>query len=615
MTNFNFYEPRVESTDFAFGAKSSLIEGSWKAEIAPDASLQAQQGHAGDLSADIHGLSSSFTGLYDKDVWRGKSIKTCLCSEDATSTYTKIQGEWQVRAVSSLYKKGIVWQNGKKIKVEKLSILSDLSSYRDLFCILAGEGTPVFTEKIGSADSATPFRDFYTLLATEATRTQGHIFTLNYVSAWPRRIFRECFSEKGSTSVTTMCGVFKTKSATVQSPFCFPWDKARHPEFIWPVPITIPSIPDGFHASTDLHIQCVLPDPIWSPISFNIGLANICAQVLRPLTFAQVIIVTHDLWIKLLSDSTMIPCLSANLEIDRDSWGWKWNAALAERQDSLIETQQEVEISIDNHTWKGIVESYKGTRELGNRAYSIGGRSLAAELTSPYAAARSRNETSNSTFMQLVEAEVAATGWTIIWNTVTDWSVPANTLSYSNLTPMAAIMHLAETVGCIVQAHTSDKTITISPKYMEAPWNLDSYTPDISLPLTPILSEGVAWVPKPLMNGVWVSGTTTTGKRVKVKRTGTDASPSAEMVVNPLITAEVAAIQRGRQVLSATGKRRNVDLQMPVLPEIGILAPGQVIEVLDTIAWKGYIDSVKINASMTGGVYQSISIEHVTEVF
>ena len=84
------------------------------------------------------------------------------------------------------------------------------------------------------------------------------------------------------------------------------------------------------------------------------------------------------------------------------------------------------------------------------------------------------------------------------------------------------------------------------------------------------------------------------------------------MVIDPLITDTIASIQKGKQVLAATGKRRQIQLNTPLIPQIGVVFPGQILELVESTPWKGYIDSVAI-AATHGNVMQTIGIEHVQE--
>jgi hypothetical protein len=83
------------------------------------------------------------------------------------------------------------------------------------------------------------------------------------------------------------------------------------------------------------------------------------------------------------------------------------------------------------------------------------------------------------------------------------------------------------------------------------------------------------------------------------------------MVVDPLITHIDAARERGRQILCAGGKRADVTLTLPLSADIGLIKPGQLVEVLDP-AFRGYVDAVSINARRVD-VIQTVTLERVDQ--
>jgi hypothetical protein len=80
-------------------------------------------------------------------------------------------------------------------------------------------------------------------------------------------------------------------------------------------------------------------------------------------------------------------------------------------------------------------------------------------------------------------------------------------------------------------------------------------------------------------------------------------------VVDPLITHADAVRQRGRAVISDTGRIANVTLRLPVLSETGIIRPGTMVEYTDgPVERKGLTRSVALDVSMPT-IYQTIEVE------
>ena len=610
--NFNFDGTSpAPSLAFEFGEVPTLITGAIAASSMLRMVCNGREGAQGKLASTSEVPSASFLGEYDEKRTQELLSPVNASFSQAKESRTKVCLDWEPHcSIRKNVNTPLV--DAKRVHTKVCAVIDGFRSTRLFYDCVHTEGTIARFWTTANSASGTPFRENIPLYWGKATAAQMYL-QLDYVSAWPRRsILRHTYSNALPVS-KYYCEPFNDAATRILSGTCNSWEEAQLPPFIWPIPIPpVPPQPDDrFYGDTNLNLKCALP--AWSPICFNIGATNVCDQAYWLFVVPKVVIVTHDLWVKLISDDTIIPCLSVSLSLDRDSWGWGWTAQLNTQRSDLINTQQTVEINIDGHRWKGIVEQYSGSRQFGQTAYSIGGRSLAAELTSPYTAPRSRNETSARTFKQLIEDELYLTGWTVDWSPlITDWTIPGGLFSYSDKTPMSAIIQIAQAIGCTVQADPSLKVLHISPKYKCTPWAIASASPDALIPLGVIVNEGITWEPRTLMKGVWVSGTTH-GQRVNVYRDGTDGAPYAPMVVDPLITEVAAGIQRGTQELSATGRRRNIDLTFPLIPEIGVVPPGYVVEVSDTNTWRGFVDSVKIDANLQSGVSQAVSIEHIQE--
>jgi len=595
------------------GGSAEPVEGSFIAETHIDLNVDLTTGTKGVLTDNIIPIEANFSGWYDDNVWRGKTTSINSSFERAIIRKKENCFTWYIPYTERLKHYCEIWNNSKKFTVSTNNIFKTIKKQRIFTCLISEKGESKFSITSASTDSAIPYRlrrEFY----FEKASSESLILTAPYILCWPRRKFHCTEFVNADRKEYSKEFLYNSKAKTYHYTNCNNFEDTKLPLFIWPIPESlIEPIDEKFYGSTDLDLKCILPNPIWAPIGFNLGLDDICNQSFRPLDKVKVIIMTHDLWIKLISDGTYIPCNSISLSIDRDSWGWSWSANLSKRQENLINTQQYVEINIDGYRWKGIVEKYSGNESFNSKSYTIGGRSLSAFLTSPYTSMHSRNELNSRTMKQLVEDEVEGSGWTINWDSsIIDWTVPGGVFSYSNKTTISAIMSIIQSIDCTLQSDMYNYILHVIPKYKVAPWNLDSITPDKIISVDYAIHEGITWEPKELMNGVWVSGVTQ-GIRVKVYRDGTDGSPFHPMIIDPLITHVSAGIQRGQSILSSTGKRRNVSLTFPIINSIGILKPCDIIEVTDSTPWRGYIDSIQISGNLYS-VYQTVTIEDIQEV-
>ncbi len=596
------------------------ITGTISAMARPVATFTGQTGTQGTLDAATPLPTAVFTGDYNSDVFRGLVKTINHHAQAGNACRVDVAVDWQ-SSDPCRPEQQIVWQDCTGIGANVPIPLRDLLPLKEIRPINWTPATAI------SNRAGTKFALCYPLHQSRAvfwqkTSARKNRVADNFVLCWP--VHRLECADWQATKRRDLSRSGRFQDATRQNQInCTGWQDTQPPPFVWPIPIEIgpPEPPrELYWGDPELNLKCLLPEPIWGGVIFNIGAADICQQAL-PVGWLppgviprRVIILTHDLWIKLLSDNNLLPCTNIDLSIDRDTWGWSWGANLKERRPELLTAQHEVEINVDGYLWRGIIETMSGGRahvKNGGTGYKIGGRSLAATLSTPYTAPRNRTETNARTAIQLAEAELANTGWTLDWQAL-DWLINAGCFSYSDLTPIGAIKKIAESIDAIIMAHPVNPTLTVRPRYAVAPWALAGATPEVTIPADILRSESVTFRSPALMRGVWVSGQSQ-GVRTRVYRTGSDGAPYAQMLVDPLITTTAAARERGRSVLAGTGRRRDVTLPMLLVPEIGILTPGQIAEITEPdTPWRGYIDAVSINATRAT-VTQTATLEHILE--
>ena len=89
----------------------------------------------------------------------------------------------------------------------------------------------------------------------------------------------------------------------------------------------------------------------------------------------------------------------------------------------------------------------------------------------------------------------------------------------------------------------------------------------------------------------------------------------APEVVDPLITHADAARQRGRAVLSDTGRIATVTLRLPVLAETGIIKPGSFVRYTEGgTTHMGLTRGVSVAVGMPA-TYQTLTLETHVEPF
>jgi hypothetical protein len=343
-------------------------------------------------------------------------------------------------------------------------------------------------------------------------------------------------------------------------------------------------------------------DPYWyKPHSWDIARPNI----------QKVYFVMNTVSLTRLVDSVPIPVSALSIGTDRDSWAWTLNATLVSKADlDLVRPSGgapvEVEAAINGLTWRFAVEEYGEEIRWGQRAYTVTGRSLSAYLADPYSAPRDGLQTAQRTAQQLAEEELTDTGFTLVWS-LPEWLVPGGVWSYQGLTPIGAIAQIAAAAGGTVQSHPSAQQLIIAPWYSAMPWSWGGVAVDAVVPATMIDGRRSRFEPRPAYTGVYCRGQQQ-GVTCFVRRIGTDGSRLAGQQVGSLITATEPGLALGKKILADSGARSIETLNLPLLDNPGLLAPGTLIEAQDTDeTWRGQVIRTNIAAARPA-VNQAIDV-------
>jgi|GEM_PF-334627 len=345
----------------------------------------------------------------------------------------------------------------------------------------------------------------------------------------------------------------------------------------------------------------------------------------------RVHVVLNSVSVVRLPDRTPIAVDTVDLSSNVESAYWTLRMTLADPAHvallrPTVDGPAQVEIEMNGYVWTAIIEGHEGSREFANQGVTVIGRSRTAVLDDPYAPRRSATEPEIRTALQLAEAELANTGFTLDWSGV-DWLVPGGAWYYQDLTPMAVLQRIAAARGAVIQSHPSELELRVRSRYPTSPWAWNSTVADIVLPASWIASESARLQSRPLYDAVIVSGEQQ-GVLGRITRAGSAGETFAQQVVDQLITHADVAAERGRVVLGDRGEQELVDMRIPlfVQGEItgggpGLYTPLQLIEVQDVAeTWKGLGVGVTISARRGGtgsaglDIWQNVSIErHLTD--
>jgi len=298
------------------------------------------------------------------------------------------------------------------------------------------------------------------------------------------------------------------------------------------------------------------------------------------------------------------------ISADRDTFSWQLTCEIRNKGSlDLIKPDatgyKELAVIINGHRFEFFVPKYSASRKINgdklDQAWRITGYSRSQYLGAPYAQKRTRSITS-TTAVQAATGELLGTDFTLDWYTalLPDWSMPNNSFSYQDLTPIEVIKRLATTAGGIVLADPVSNILYVRPRYLVSAWQLLGADMDRSIYESQILSESMDSTEQPLFNSVVVSGEAE-GVALTVNRLGTAGDNPAPDITDGWLTALEANKSRGAAILSSSGKRQTYSLDLAI-PEgsgqPGLLIPGLTVAVLHddpALNYRAYVDSLDIS--------------------
>ena len=295
-------------------------------------------------------------------------------------------------------------------------------------------------------------------------------------------------------------------------------------------------------------------------------------------------IVSNTFEMRRASDNEPIECSAFNASIDVDSWGWSWSASIPAALQSLIEPENgdpvEVIVTLNGFELRLMVERMSRERKFPDAWLSISGRGRSAWLAEPYDMRRAYdNEGAARTANQLAEDALTVNGvpigWAVDWQ-IDDWLVPAGAWHHQGAY-IDAVTRIAEAAGAYVQADDTDKVLHVLPRYPAMPRDWGGLDVDVAIPEDVCETESVEWLDKADYNAVWVVGGAD-GRKDKIVLTGSAGDRPAQTVVDDLMTDSDVTRQRGIRVLADTGRQAIVTLRLPIMPAVGVVKVGDVVD-------------------------------------
>ncbi|PHI35984.1 hypothetical protein CBQ28_17120 [Pseudoalteromonas sp. GCY] len=316
-----------------------------------------------------------------------------------------------------------------------------------------------------------------------------------------------------------------------------------------------------------------------------------------------------------LSDDLKILINSINITWQRGQFAATGNIKFCSRIDMERAIGQQLKLVINGYEFVVICEQPSTSNRFANNSYSASIRSRFAELAAPYQRERNYVNTVDKTLAGIMTDILENTGWTLD-NKMIDYPIPEGAFSYRGLTPAAALLKVASSIGAILDINDTIKTVSVVPEWPVNPWSTEQATPDVILNDALILEHNTRDTIQPEHNVVFVRGEQQ-GVACKIKRQNTPATDYARDIVDNLITDVQAARQRGTCELARSGNKRTATIRTKLKADLPPIRPGMLLGVrFEDELYKATVDSLAISASISnqGAIMVNQTIQAVRNV-
>lgn len=321
-------------------------------------------------------------------------------------------------------------------------------------------------------------------------------------------------------------------------------------------------------------------------------------------------------------DGQPLELLSA--EITADTGGYCWQASLklppsefaklglpaADRSRPPL-----IDITLNGDTWRIMAEQYSDNRSFGHKTYTVTGRSITALTGADYAPVNQGMVSGSLYARQIADRQLQHSGIRIADWQAADWLVPANVYALTDKTPMGVITEIAAAAGAFVETHPHLPQISVKPLWPVAAWRLAQAVPQVSVPVSAVLSVSGSIRVSALCKGVFVGATHSQGVMTDVRREGSNGHPRAPLHSHALYATQKPCRAAAIALLSATGTHKTETVKLPLMPKYGLHRAelGQVWRFEEAEgAWQGVITGIGIRADIENGapvLHQTLTVD------
>ncbi|MBH0026272.1 hypothetical protein I6F53_04655 [Pseudoalteromonas sp. SWN29] len=314
-------------------------------------------------------------------------------------------------------------------------------------------------------------------------------------------------------------------------------------------------------------------------------------------------------------DDVKILISSVNYSVSRSQFSATGNLKFCSRIDFERALGQELKVSINGYDFYVICEQPSTANRFANSSYSASCRGRFALLSAPYARATNYANPTAKTLAGIMSDILVNTGWSLD-NKMIDYPIPTGAFTYTDLTPAAALLSVAKSVGAMLDIDSANKTVSVIPAWPVMPWDTENAICDVILNDSIILEHNTSQTINQTHNAVFVRGEQQ-GVACKIKRAGTLGDQFSSDVVDSLITDNQAARQRGSYELANSGNKQQSTIRTKLLNDLPPIRPGMLVGVTyASSTYKATCDNMDISASISesGAITVSQTIKVISNV-
>ena len=314
-------------------------------------------------------------------------------------------------------------------------------------------------------------------------------------------------------------------------------------------------------------------------------------------------------------DDVKILISSVNYSVSRSQFSATGSLKFCSRIDFERALGQELKVSINGYDFYVICEQPSTANRFANSSYSASCRGRFALLSAPYARATNYANPTAKTLAGIMSDILVNTGWSLD-NKMIDYPIPTGAFTYTDLTPAAALLSVAKSVGAMLDIDSANKTVSVIPAWPVMPWDTENAICDVILNDSIILEHNTSQTINQTHNAVFVRGEQQ-GVACKIKRAGTLGDQFASDVVDSLITDNQAARQRGSYELANSGNKQQSTIRTKLLNDLPPIRPGMLVGVTyASSTYKATCDNMDISASISesGAITVSQTIKVISNV-